>query len=89
MTKEQIRVLVVDDDPYLLDLLVETLDTIGYQCTPAKDGLEALDLLNNGTYDIVVTDIKMPGMDGISLLRKVRRRFHDLPVLFITGVASP
>ncbi len=83
------RILVVDDDPQLLDLLVDTLTTIGYHATPAPGGPEALDCLNEASFDLVITDVKMPDIDGLQLLRKIRRHHHDLPVLVITGVASP
>jgi two-component system cell cycle response regulator CpdR len=56
----------------------------------APDGIEALRLLQEaeGRFEVMITDVKMPNMDGISLLKRVRRYFPDLPVVFITGVAS-
>jgi len=86
---KKVRILVVDDDATLLDLLVDTLSAIGYQATGVYGGMEALEALNKGCFDLLITDIKMPGMDGISLSRKVRRLHPNLPILFITGVASP
>jgi DNA-binding NtrC family response regulator len=88
---EQIKakVLVVDDDPLLLTLLVETLTAIGYGVTGAPGGIDALDLLQERKFDLMVTDIKMPNLDGIQLLKKVRRHYPEMPVVFITGVASP
>ncbi|MBD3402530.1 response regulator [candidate division GN15 bacterium] len=83
------RVLVVDDDATLLELLVDTLEAVGYETVAAPGGVEALEALSRQSFDIIVTDVKMPGIDGISLLRRVRRHYPDLPVLFITGVASP
>ncbi len=83
------RVLVVDDDLNLLDLLNDTLNVIGYETVPAHGGIEALERLKQGRYDVMVTDIKMPDLDGIQLLKKVRRQYPDMPVLFITGYASP
>jgi len=83
------RILIVDDDAQLLDLLVQTLSALGYETSAASGGAEALDMLSNQTYDLMVTDVKMPNIDGISLLRKVRRHYPTMPVLFITGVASP
>ncbi|HPC11739.1 MAG TPA: response regulator, partial [candidate division Zixibacteria bacterium] len=89
MVDTPIRLLVVDDDPLLRELLQDTLDTLGYRVTAAADGIEALERLAQGSFDLVITDIKMPGMDGIALLKRVNRLYPDLPVLFITGVASP
>ncbi len=91
MVQEKGRILVVDDDPHLLKMLVDTLAGIGYKTVAANDGIEALDLLQQediGTFDLMITDIKMPNMDGIGLLKRARRYHPDLPVLFITGVAS-
>lgn len=87
--KKKARILVVDDDLNLLDLLTDTLEAIGYCPEAAPGGAEAMDKLNRKKYDLLITDIKMPDIDGIQLLKKVRRYFPDLPVLFITGVAEP
>ncbi len=89
MEKCKANVLVVDDDPMLLGLLVDTLETIGYRVTGAQGGVAALDCLTNHSFDLMVTDIKMPDIDGIQLLKKVRRHYPSMPVLFITGYASP
>lgn len=86
--KRTIRILVVDDDPVLLELLTDTLTAIGYEATPATDGIIALDILTSQKFDLMITDIKMPRMDGLQLLKKVKRHYPGLPVLFITGVAS-
>ncbi len=86
--KKKAEVLVVDDDVNLLDLLVDTLTTIGYSATGVGGGLEALQLLQKRDFDLMITDIKMPDLDGIGLLKKVRRLYPKMPVLFITGVAS-
>ena len=87
--ERETRLLVVDDDAQLLDLLLDTLTSIGYAADGASDGVEALEKLHSGRYELMITDIKMPGMDGISLLKKVRRYYPKLPVLFITGLATP
>lgn len=87
--ERETRLLVVDDDAQLLDLLQDTLTSIGYGVEGASDGVEALQKLRGGQYDLMITDIRMPGMDGISLLKKVRRYYPRLPVLFITGLTTP
>ncbi len=89
MSQTKATILVVDDDATLRELLVDTLETIGYTVVGMSDGIEALEELHRGSYDLLITDIKMPGMDGVALLKKVRRYYPDLPVLFITGVTSP
>lgn len=83
------RILVVDDDTLLLNLLVDTLLSIGYDTVGVPGGAEALETLSQQKFDMMITDIKMPGMDGLSLLKRVKRHFPNMPVLFITGVASP
>lgn len=82
------KILVVDDDAALLDLLVDTLSTIGYSAVPAMGGSEALVKLEQDTFDLIISDIKMPEVDGISLLNKVRQSYPGVPVVLITGVAS-
>jgi DNA-binding NtrC family response regulator len=89
MEPSKARVLVVDDDPSLLSLLVDTLQAIGYAVSGAQGGIAALELLQNSQFDLMVTDIKMPDLDGIQLLKKTRRHYPNLPVLFITGFATP
>lgn len=87
-SRRDTRILVVDDDPSLLELLVDTLNAIGYTTTSAGNGVEALEILKHDSFDLMITDIKMPEVDGLQLLRKVRHHYPLLPVLFITGVAS-
>lgn len=82
-------ILVVDDDRNLLDLLVDTLGSLGYKIESASDGVEALACLGQQSFDLMITDIRMPDLDGIGLLRRVRRYYPDLPVLFITGYGEP
>ncbi len=82
------NILVVDDDPSLLELLVDTLQTIGHTVTGCSGGNKALIELKKNRFDLMISDIKMPDMDGIQLLRKVRRHYSKMPVLFITGVMS-
>ena len=82
------RILIVDDDPLLLELLTDTLTAIGHDTKPAGDGAVALDILQTEEFDLMITDIKMPNVDGLQLLKKVRRHYPKMPVLFITGVAS-
>lgn len=89
MEQGKANVLVVDDDPMLLGLLVDTLETIGYHVTGAQGGVQALDHLSHTRFDLMITDIKMPDIDGLQLLKKVRRHYPGMPVLFITGYASP
>lgn len=89
MNNPRAHVLVVDDDPNLLGLLSDTLSALGYRTTSALGGVKALELLRDQAFDLMVTDIKMPDLDGIQLLKRVRRHFPAMPVLFISGYATP
>lgn len=89
MNNYKAKILVVDDDLNLLDLLVDTLTSIGYQAVGASGGVPALEKLTSENFDLMITDIKMPQLNGISLLKKVRRHYPQMPVLFITGVDLP
>src|SRR5437660_11904136 len=83
----QPRVLIVDDDAALLQALPETLRLRMHEVTveTADSAAAALDRIAAGDYDAIVTDIKMPGMDGLALLAEIRRRQPDTPILIITG----
>src|ERR1700677_3183967 len=81
------RVLLVDDDTLILETLSVVLETSGFVCATAEDGLEALLSLLQGQFDIMITDLKMPKMTGIELLKLVKRRFPRLATL--VGSAQP
>ncbi|HTV25305.1 MAG TPA: response regulator transcription factor [Polyangiaceae bacterium] len=79
-----LRVLIVDDDARLFELLSSYLAQNGISAESARDGARALSLLGAGGFDAVLLDIMMPGMDGLSVLRKIRDD-SDLPVLMLTA----
>ncbi len=85
---EQFKVLVVDDDDTLLQLLTETVQTMGCSATAAHSGLDALNIISERKFDIVVTDLKMPGMDGLSLLEEIKKIDKDVVVIMVTGYAT-
>ncbi|KMY23734.1 two-component system, OmpR family, response regulator [Actinobaculum suis] len=78
-------ILVVDDEPSLRELLSASLHFAGFEVLTAADGQEALAHQQNQSIDLVVLDIMMPGMDGFEVLRRMRERDSDLPVLFLTA----
>ena len=86
MKKSDARILVVDDDRHLLGLLTETLGAIGYNAEDAKSAKEALAKLAESKFHLIISDIKMPKMDGLSLLGRIRETYPGLPVIFITGI---
>ena len=85
MDKKQFAILVVDDEADIRDVLEITLTDIGYQVFLAKDGKAALELFEEKQPAIVITDIKMPVMGGIELLKQVKQRAPDTQVIMITG----
>ncbi len=82
---ERRRILVVDDDPDMRLALDLTLRKAGYACTLARDGQEALDLLRRNRFDLVVTDLRMPRVDGIELLERMSAAAPRTPALVITA----
>ncbi len=82
------KVLIVDDDPGIRETLTELITELGYRTTTAEDGLAALDKLDDGPYLCVLTDIMMPNMTGLELIKKVKAHDISLPVVVITGYAS-
>jgi DNA-binding response OmpR family regulator len=83
-----IRVLVVDDEEDFLKALVTRLELRGMDVRGVTSGDEALETLAERSFDVVVLDIKMPGMDGIDVLRAIRREHAGTAVLVLTGHAS-
>lgn len=79
------RILVADDDEVLRNMLVETLQTLGYEAVGVGDGEEALLRIQKEEFDLAITDIRMPRLDGLAFLRKARECKPRLPVVLITG----
>src|SRR5689334_21782026 len=82
------RVLVVDDEASIRDLLSKTLALAEYDVDLAFDGRTALERLRTAPYDLLITDLKMPGVDGLTVIREARRLKADLPVIIITGFSN-
>ncbi|HCX53840.1 MAG TPA: DNA-binding response regulator, partial [Synechococcus sp. UBA9887] len=79
------RVLIVDDDPELLKLLIDTLQQAGHQCTPAADGQQALLHLRQREFELVLLDWTLPDLEGVEVLRRMRRTALNTPVLMLTA----
>ena len=82
------HILLIDDEAIALTNLTHVLQREGYQVTACKSGEAGLEALNRTGFDLVLTDLKMPGLDGMEVLREVRMRTPDVPVIMITGHAS-
>ncbi len=81
-------ILVVDDEPAIRDLLFEGLKDSGFECSVAANGSEALEALRRRCFALVLSDIDMPGMDGVKLLQRVKEAHPDVEFVMITGVVD-
>ena len=84
----QIQVLVVDDDYASRLLISKILEKDNYRVSTCNSGLEGLDRLKQHSYDLIISDLKMEGMDGIQLLQKARSLDPNIAVIILTGYAS-
>lgn len=82
------RILIVEDEPDLLDALKKQLQSSGYSVDACGNGLDAEDYLKMATYDAVVLDIMLPGIDGLTLLKKMRAEGNTTHVLLLTALDS-
>lgn len=82
------RVLVVDDEVYVRSALVRSLTLLGYRADEAASGHQALAMLEGTLYDVMVLDIRMPGMDGVEVMQWARRMYPALCIILLTGHAS-
>ncbi len=85
MVKIPTRILLVDDEKDFVEMLAMRLEESGEQVTPAHSGQECLEALEKDSFDVVILDIKMPGMSGIQTLRKIKNAFPLVEVILLTG----
>jgi DNA-binding NtrC family response regulator len=82
------RILIVDDEDVVIRSVTRTLDGRGYLLESARDGVEALGKIDESPYDVVILDVRMPKMDGIEMLRRVKETHPDIEVIMFTGLAQ-
>jgi DNA-binding NtrC family response regulator len=82
------RILVVDDDTLSRQFLVEAITALGYQPIEAKSGSEALERAQSSNPDLVMTDMRTPGVDGIELVRNLKTQYPELPAVMVTGAGT-
>src|SRR5215470_19623706 len=82
---EPLRVLVVDDEPAHAHVICEGLERVGYDCTVATSGLQGAKKIDAENFDVILTDLKMAGVDGMEIVRKARSRLPEAKVIVITG----
>ena len=85
----QEKILVVDDEQVLRDLANEVLSEEGYSVSLASSGQEALEQMKHKSFDLVIADLKMPGMDGMELLKRIKENDKDVQVILLTSYLSP
>src|SRR5262245_25402103 len=83
------RILVVDDDPDICRNLSDILTDLGYSVDYAHDGPGALELVSRRPYDVALLDLKMPGMDGLTLYREIKKQHAATVALLVTAYAGP
>src|SRR5262245_35972253 len=79
------RILVVDDDTLSREFLVEAITALGYQPIEAKSGNEAIERMKTAQPDLVLTDLRMPGVDGMELVKNLKNQFPELPTVMVTA----
>ncbi len=82
------KILLAEDDDSLRRFLTKALERAGFEVRPCPDGETAVEALDDGPYDLLLTDIVMPGIDGIEVAREAAARQPGLLIMFITGFAA-
>ena len=82
------KILVIDDEPIVRTSCIRSLSPEGYEVKSASSGKEALELLENEPFNLVLLDLKMPDMDGIEVLKKIKDTWPDTKVVMITGYST-
>ena len=85
---EKFKVMIVDDEQDFLETIVKRLKARGIEVTGAESGYQALELIDHGNFDVVILDVKMPGLDGIETLREMKKKKPQVEVIMLTGHAS-
>lgn len=86
MSDTQKKILIVDDEPNIRELFVDTLSPHGFECITARNGLEGLNLILTASPDLVLLDLRMPDMDGLAMLRELRKKNggEKIPVIILS-----
>jgi len=88
IVSEHARILVVDDEETLRNIVSRALAKLGHECVPAASGEEAFAAASKQPFDLVITDLKMPGMGGLGLIENLRKDYPALPIIIVTGYAD-
>ncbi len=85
---DKFTVLVVDDDPGNLETMTDILNEMNFKVSTASDGYQAIEMMKRGSFDAVMMDLRMPGIDGIETLRRIKVTKPDAKVILMTAYAS-
>jgi len=88
INKAQKRILVVDDEDHIRNILMRTLIAEGYDVTGASSGAEAVSRVEDDTFDVLISDVRMPGMDGLETVRAIKARQPDIIAVMASGVSE-
>ena len=88
MSERAARILMIDDEPLLLEVLTAFLEDNGFVVLQATDGPTGLELIRQEQPDLVLCDLRLPGMDGLQVLAAVTRDYPDLPILVVSGLGG-
>lgn len=89
MTEKKIKCLVVDDDPSIRLLVQRALQKSGFEASTAADGIEALQMLETGSFDLLILDLMMPRLSGFDVVERLRSNASTMPKILIMTAASP
>jgi len=84
-TSLKMKILLVDDDPSILEILADLMAIFGHEYTTARDGVEAIEKLKKANFHVVLTDMMMPGIDGMELLKYIHSNYPHIKVMVVTG----
>lgn len=84
----KIKILIVEDEKMLAEILLDTLSDRSFDVHLACDGIQALESVRKGSFDVIVSDIMMPNLDGYSLAKKLRNEGCNIPILFLTALSA-
>jgi len=85
---EKKKILIVDDELACRVMMLKVLKSDNYQIDVVENGRQAIDRIEKISYDLIITDYSMPEIDGLELMRIIRARYPDMPILFVTGTES-
>ena len=85
VSKKNLKILAIDDQTVILDLITAMCQTLDYDVDVAESGEKGLEMALNGSYQLILTDLAMPGISGLDVARRIRAKFANLPIILITG----